>query len=156
MPYYASFAELAGDEDVDALAGYACVPWPSVALAAAGAAAAWQPSLGDHPQVPGEPDIGHPDLVIVFDGERVQARGIGNLADRCPFAPPASGQIHIEAGHPQVQRLEAGLAKVGERDGMPGPGRSAAGGRGADGDRQPGVPAARGDGRRCPRGLGSR
>src|SRR5439155_3624016 len=42
VPDYASRAELPGDEDVDALAGYTCVPGPSVALAAARAAAARQ------------------------------------------------------------------------------------------------------------------
>lgn len=70
-------AELLGDEDVDALAGYACMSWPSVALAAACAAAARQPSPGDHPQVLGEPDVGDPDLVIVFHGDAYSPRASG-------------------------------------------------------------------------------
>src|SRR6266404_949431 len=68
-------AELPGDENVDPLAGEAGMSWPPIALAAARATAVRQPALGDHPQVLGEPDVGHSDLVSVFHGERVQPRG---------------------------------------------------------------------------------
>lgn len=103
VPHYAPGAQLSGDEDVDALAGYTRVPWPPVALAAARATAARQPPLGDHPQVLGQPDAGDPDVRFVFHGERVQPWAVGDLADRCPFASPASRQLHIETGHPQFQ-----------------------------------------------------
>src|SRR6266699_1654652 len=65
MSHQAPGPELFGDEDVDALASRAGMPWPSVALATA-RAATWQPPLGDHPQVFGEPDVGYPHLLIVF------------------------------------------------------------------------------------------
>lgn len=33
-----------------------------------------QPSHGDHPQVGGNPDVGHPQVATVFDREGIQSR----------------------------------------------------------------------------------
>ena len=102
MSHQSSCPKLLGDEHIDALASYACMPWPPVSLTAARAAATWQKPLGDHPQVLGKPDLGHPQLVIVFHGERIQARGLGNLTEGCPLASPPARQVHVKAVHLQL------------------------------------------------------
>jgi hypothetical protein len=89
------------DEDIDALTSCASMARPPISLTAAPASAR-QPALRDHPEMFRPTHIGHSNLVLVFDGECVQAGTFGNLAQCRPLASPAGRKIDIQAVYLEI------------------------------------------------------